>query len=307
VDPRFKGRESIINSGIHSAICVPLWNNKEIIGMIYADRLSLLREFTEEDLRLLTLLSNLAAVKIENAILIEQAIEKEKMERELQLAVQIQKDFLPRTSPSCENFDIAGKNVPCHQVGGDYFDFISIDPRRLGITVADVSGKGVSASLLMASLRAALHSEVHPRFQMAAMTAKLNDFVHQSSAVNTFITFFFCDLDTGTGALTYVNAGHNPPLVFGKDGKTRFLEGTGLCLGMLPKMTYEVRRHDLKSGDIFMLFTDGITESRNKDNEEFGSERLAEICRRNAGESAQELMNAVFRELEAFTGKAPPG
>jgi phosphoserine phosphatase RsbU/P len=305
VDPRFQGRESIISSGIHSAMCVPLWNNKEIIGIIYADRISLLQEFREEDLRLLTLLSNLAAVKIENASLIEQAIEKEKMEREMQLAAQIQKDFLPRTTPSCEKFDIAGKNVSCHQVGGDYYDFLPIDPGRIGITVADVSGKGVSASLLMASLRAALHSEVHSRYEMGAMSAKLNDFVQRSSAINTFITFFFCELNIETGDLTFVNAGHNPPLVVGQDGKMRTLASSGLCLGMLPQMTYEVRKEILKPGDIILMYTDGITESRSPDNEEFGDGRLADICRRNSGAPAGELMNAVFRDLDDFTRKAP--
>jgi len=305
LDPRFKGRESIINSGIHSAICVPLYNNKEVIGIIYADRISLLQEFREDDLRLLTLLSNLAAIKIENAMLIEQSIEKEKMEREMQLAAQIQKDFLPKAAPSCDHFDIAGRNIPCHQVGGDYYDFIPIDPCRIGIVVADVSGKGVSASLLMASLRAALHSEVHPRYEMEVMAEKLNNFVHRSSAISAFITFFYCELNKESGGLVYVNAGHNPPLVLNRSGDVRELESSGLCLGMLPEMTYEIRKEALTPGDVFVLYTDGITESRNKANEEYGVERLAEVCRKNAGALASELMDAVFRDLDAFTEKAP--
>jgi len=306
LDPRFRGRESIINSGIHSAVCVPLYNNKEVIGIIYADRISLLQPFQEDDLRLLTLLSNLAGIKIENAMLIEQSIEKEKMEREMQLAVQIQKDFLPKTTPSCENFDFAGKNIPCFQVGGDYYDFISIDPCRIGITIADVSGKGVGASLLMASLRAALHSEVHPRYEMKAMAEKLNNFVNQSSAINAFITFFYCELNKESGDIVYVNAGHNAPLVLSPAGEVRELGSSGLCLGMLPQMTYEIRRESLRPGDVCVLYTDGITESRNKANEEYGGERLAEICRKHAGSRASELMDAVFRDLDGYTSKAPP-
>jgi len=306
-DPRFRGRESIITSGIHSAMCVPLWNNKEIIGIIYADRITLLQEFTEEDLRLLTLLSNLAAVKIENAALIEQAIEKEKMERELALAARIQEDFLPKANPSCENFDIAGKNIPCHQVGGDYYDFLAIDPRRIGIAVADVSGKGVSASLLMASLRAALHSEAGPGYRLPAMAARLNDFVEQSSAINAFITFFYGDLDKDSGELTYVNAGHNPPLVLSRTGTAGYLETSGLCLGMFPKSVYEAHTQVLKSGDIMVVFTDGITESRNPEGEEFGADRLAEVCRKNRKASASELIAEIYRELEVFTGNAPAG
>jgi len=305
VDPRFQGRESIINSGIHSAICVPLHNNKEVIGIIYADRTSLLREYKEDDLRLLTLLANLAAVKIENAMLIEQAIEKEKMEREMQLAANIQKDFLPKTTPTCDQFDIAGKNIPCFQVGGDYYDFISIDPCRIGITVADVSGKGVGASLLMASLRAALHSEVGPRYEMKAMAEKLNNFVNRSSAINAFITFFYCELNKESGELAFINAGHNPPLVLSRSGKVRTLESSGLCLGMLPDMTYDVRKEALIPGDVCVLYTDGITESRNKANEEYGGERLAEVCGKHVQAMASELMDAVFTDLDAFTDKAP--
>jgi sigma-B regulation protein RsbU (phosphoserine phosphatase) len=305
VDPRFMGRESIISSGIHSAMCVPLWNNKDITGIIYADRISLLQPFTDDDLRLLTLLSNLAAIKIENAILIEQAIEKEKMERELQLAADIQRDFLPKSTPPCELFDIAGKNVPCRQVGGDYYDFISVDPCRIGIAVADVSGKGVSASLLMASLRAALHSEIRPKYDLSAVAAKLNDFVQSSSPINSFISFFFAELNKESGELRYVNAGHNPPLVVGRKGKVRALGISGLCLGMLPGMTYEEKAETLEPGDIFLIYTDGITESRNASNEEYGDERLVQVCRNNPGASAFDLMKAVFGTLEDFTGRAP--
>jgi len=305
VDPRFKARESIIDSGIHSVMCVPLWNNNEIIGVIYADRISFLQAFTEEDLRLLTLLSNLAAVKIENSRLIEQSIEMEKMERELELAARIQKDFLPKSDPAFARFGVAGKNVPCLQVGGDYYDYIPIDGGRIGLAVADVSGKGVSASLLMASLRAALQSEVRPHYELPAMAAKLNEFVHRSSAINSFITFFFAELNTATGELTYVNAGHNAPLILGCDGGVRTLPSTGLCLGMLPEMTFEEGRETLAPGEIMILYTDGLSESRNAANEEYGADRLAEVCRKNPETSAREMMDAIFRDLEAFTNRAP--
>jgi sigma-B regulation protein RsbU (phosphoserine phosphatase) len=286
-------------------MCVPLWNNKEIIGIIYADRISFLQAFTEEDLRLLTLLSNLAAVKIENAMLIEQSIEKEKMERELELAARIQKDFLPKSDPAFPKFDIAGKNVPCLQVGGDYYDYLPIGGGRLGLAVADVSGKGVSASLLMASLRAALQSEVRPHYELPAMAAKLNEFVHRSSAINSFITFFFAELNTLTGELAYVNAGHNAPLILGCDGGVRTLPSTGLCLGMLPEMTFEEGRGTLAPGEIMILYTDGISESRNAANEEYGADRPAEVCRKLPEASAREMMDAIFRDLEAFTNRAP--
>lgn len=300
-DTRFRSQKSIIRSNIHSAMCVPLWNNKEIIGIVYADRILHLEQFSEEDLRLLTLLSNLAAVKIENAKLFEQTLEKEKMEKELALAAQIQKDFLPKERPDCENFEIAGINLPCHQIGGDYYDFISIDSERMGIVIADVSGKGVSASLLMASLRAALHSEISPEYKLEKMASKLNNFVHRSSASNSFITFFFCELNKESGELRFINAGHNPPFILDKKGRVKRLESCGFCLGMFPSADYEVQKVGLNPGELALLFTDGITESRNKKNEEFSEERLIKLIKNHYKLSAQQLLEKIQNEVNTFT------
>jgi sigma-B regulation protein RsbU (phosphoserine phosphatase) len=305
-DDRLKSKDSIIKSNIHSAMCVPLWNNREIIGVIYADRISLLDQFSEDDLRLLTLLSNLAAVKIENSRAIEQAIEVEKFQKELALAAQIQKDFLPKKNPPCENFDIAGTNIPCNQVGGDYYDFIAIDPCRLAVIVADVSGKGMSAALLMASLRAALIAEVGPQLRLEHMAAKLNDFVYSSSATNRFITFFFCELDMRTGVLRYINAGHNPPIVFSKVGTIARLDPTGFCLGMFPSVAYEVSQVTLDKGDMAVLFTDGITDARNKDNHEFGEENLIGSLKKILKRPASEIVGKVCSELSSFTTGVEP-
>ena len=303
-DTRFKAMESIIKFNIHSAMCVPLWNNKEIIGIIYSDRISNLEQFKDEDLKLLTLLANLAAVKIENAKLIEQAIEKEKMEKELALAAKIQEDFLPKENPPCKKFEIVGYNIPCYQVGGDYYDFIDIDPSRLGIVVADVSGKGVGASLLMASLRAALQSEVHAKYNIKEMAVKLNNFVHRSSASSGFITFFFCELNKESGELKYINAGHNPPLIIDKKGKITRLESSGLCLGMFPASTYEVKKVTINDGEMAVLYTDGITESRNKDNKEFDEKGLIKLLRKHPKLKASKILKKVNEELESFTAGA---
>jgi len=303
-DTRFKAQESILKFNIHSAMCVPLWNNKDIIGIIYSDRISQLEQFSDDDLKLLTLLSNLAAVKIENAKLIVQSIEKEKMEKELDLAAKIQEDFLPKESPESKNFEIVGSNIPCYQVGGDYYDFITIDPSRLGVVVADVSGKGVGASLLMASLRAALHSELYPKYKIEEMAAKLNNFVHRSSSPNSFITFFYCELNNKTGEFKYINAGHNPPLVIDKKGKIQRLESCGLCLGMFPSTSYEASKVTLDVGDNAILFTDGITESRNKDNKEFDEERLIKLIQKHSKLSAKKLLEKINEEVDSFISGA---
>ncbi|MFP4081206.1 MAG: SpoIIE family protein phosphatase [Candidatus Aminicenantes bacterium] len=305
-DTRFKSQQSIVGSNIHSAMCVPLWNNKEIIGIVYADRILHLEQFSDDDLRLLTLLSNLAAVKIENAKLFEESIEKEKMEKELALAAQIQKDFLPKENPELENYEIAGSNVPCYQVGGDYYDFIAIDPSRLGIVIADVSGKGVSASLLMASLRASLHSEVHAQYKLEEMACKLNDFVQRSSSPSCFITFFYTELNKKTGELKFVNAGHNPPLILDKKGKIHRLESCGLCLGMFPSSRYEVKDIALNPGEMAFLYTDGITESRSKDNTEFTEEKLIKLIQKHSKLPAQKLVEKIQQEVDAFTAGTDP-
>jgi sigma-B regulation protein RsbU (phosphoserine phosphatase) len=301
-DPRFMSRDSIIRSNIHSAMCAPLWNNEQVIGIVYADRVSLMEEFNEEDLKMLTLLANLAAVKIENARLIDQALEKERMEKELDLAAQIQRDFLPKADPPLPNFEIHGLNIPCQQVGGDYFDYIRVDPNHLGVVIADVAGKGVSASLLMASLRASLHAEVGSGHSLDVMARKLNDFVCRSSGTSSFITFFYGEIDTGTGELRYLNAGHNPPVILNAAGRREPLGACGMCLGMFPDSEYECRSTRVEPGDIVLLYTDGVTESRNSDKEEFGEDRLIDFILRRREVPAASVIKGLRAELAAFSG-----
>ncbi|MDH4272048.1 MAG: serine/threonine-protein phosphatase, partial [Candidatus Aminicenantes bacterium] len=263
--------------------------------------ISLLEQFTEDDLRMMTLLSNLAAVKIENSLAVEKAIEIEKFQKELALAAQIQKDFLPKKNPVCDRLDIAWMFIPCNQVGGDYYDFISIDPCRLALIVADVSGKGISAALLMASLRAALIAEVGPQFRLENVAAKLNDFVYSSSAPNRFISCFVCDLDMTTGRLRYVNAGHNPPIILSKDGKVRRLDPTGFCLGMFPSVSYDVAEVTVDKGETVVLYTDGITDARNSANKDFGEDTLISLLKKSAKKPAAEIVSKVNTELGSFS------
>jgi sigma-B regulation protein RsbU (phosphoserine phosphatase) len=191
-------------------------------------------------------------------------------------------------------------------VGGDYYDLVSLDAERIGLAVADVSGKGVGAALLMAALRAWLRAELGHGTDLAALAAKLNDFIHESSDIHSFITFFFAELDGATGALRFVNAGHNPPLVFGRDGLVRELPATGLVLGMLAGRPYEVGTGEVGPGEVLVLYTDGITESRDTEEHEFGVEGLAGIVREECEKDAPAILEAVFRRLAEFTGCAEP-
>jgi serine phosphatase RsbU (regulator of sigma subunit) len=306
-DEGLRAQVSVVQAQIHSAMCVPLWNNQDIIGLIYCDRASLLEQFTEDDLRLLTLLANLAAVKIENARLIEESIKALQYERELALAVQIQKNFLPREEPDFAPYEISGSARACRRVGGDYYDYIAIDKDRLALVIADVSGVGVSASLLMASLRGALHEKFPGTIDLSELAAKLNDFVYSSSDSHLFISFFLASIDRRTDEVAYINAGHNPPLVQSPKGPARLLGSTGLCLGMFPAQTFGEQKVHLGPGDILCLYTDGIVESRQGATEEYGDGRLAERIRDLRGLPAQEIRDKIFEDVFAFSGCSEAG
>jgi sigma-B regulation protein RsbU (phosphoserine phosphatase) len=238
-------------------------------------------------------------------------IEKEKsemllrrIEKDLDQAAKIQRDLLPKEKPILEGFDISGKNIPCYQVGGDYYDFIPIDADRLGVVIADVSGKGISASLLMASLRAALLAEVHPQFDIQETATRLNDFVYKSSPMNSFITFFFCEINRQTGDLHYINAGHNPPLVIDNSGQFSNLESSGFALGMFPGANYETGTIQLNSEEVAVLFTDGIPEGRNTSQEEYTDERFRDLIIGQRELLASELSTKIFKDIETFTAGA---
>jgi len=228
-----------------------------------------------------------------------------RIESDLTLAAKVQRDFLPRQDPRVEHFDISGLNISCYEVGGDYYDFVPVDSYRLGIAVGDVSGKGIGAALLMASLRAAFRAEVHSGYRIEDMAAGINDFVHQSSALSSFITFFYCELDRRGGEVRYVNAGHVAPVVLRTDGSLEALGSTGFCLGMFPGAVYEAKTVRLGEGDILFLYSDGIPDSRNAAGAEYTLDRLISLLRSNAGLRAADILSAVAADAKLFIGEAP--
>ncbi|MCK7476661.1 MAG: SpoIIE family protein phosphatase [Candidatus Moduliflexus flocculans] len=307
-DEALKAQASVVQAQIHSAMCVPLFYNDDIIGLIYCDRASLLEQFTENDLRLLTLLANLAANKIENARLIEIEREADRIRREMVLAAEIQKSFLPRKDPAFEPYEITGSARACRHVGGDYYDYIPIDADRLGIIIADVSGVGASASLLMANLRGALHEKFPDRFDLGELTAGLNDFIYTSSDSHCFITFFLGILDRRTDELAYVNAGHNPPLLVGREGPARPLEGTGLPLGMFPAQAYGERKAVLGPGDDPLPLHG--RHRREPQGGDGGVRRGPPGADRSASSPrspAREIMERIFEDVFGFSGCTEAG
>jgi sigma-B regulation protein RsbU (phosphoserine phosphatase) len=229
-----------------------------------------------------------------------------RIEADLAQAARIQRDLLPKSDPRLEGYDISGVNVPCYEVGGDYYDFIPITDDRLGVVIADVSGKGISASLLMASLRAALLGEVRSDYALDRMAARLSDFVYTSSGPTSFVTFVFVELDRRKGEMRYVNAGHNPPFILSRDGQMRTLEPTGFPLGMFAGSVYEARTFALAPGELAVLYTDGIPDGRSPLGEDYSETRLAALVRDNLAATSAQICRKVLGDVDGFACGTQP-
>jgi len=304
-DERFKMKESVVLQGIHSAMCVPLWNNKAVIGLIYCDTVSAASTFTPEDLKLLTLLANIAAVKIENARLFEETLAKQQMEKEIKQAADIQRKLLPVKPPILEGYEIAGYNEPCREVGGDYFDFIDRGPARLGLAIGDVSGKGMGAALLMATVRASFRAHMETATGLQHLIGSLNTAIIQSASANNFVSFVYAEIDGPSGLIEYVNAGHNPPMLVRSSGEVDRLPAGGLILGVVPAAKHERREVEMRPGDLLVAFSDGVTETQNEAGEEFGEDRLIGLLLQERTRSASFLQDLVADSLRNFAGAAP--
>ena len=238
LDDAFKGRMSIVEQKVHTMMAVPLQTKQRIIGLIYVDSPFVLREFTKDDLSLLTVMANVAAIRIENARLAEVEEAERIMQRDLSQAAEIQRGMLPDEAPRVPGADLAGFNAACRTVGGDYYDFFPYAGGRVGLALGDVSGKGMPASLMMMALHARVQVLAEDPGDLAAFMTRLNKATCAKCPANRFITFFFCVLDAATGELAFANAGHNPPIVVRASGESQMLEGGGPVLGILPIAPY---------------------------------------------------------------------
>ena len=303
-DARWGRQDSIISLGIRSAMCVPLWHDDAVTGLIYVDSLSRENSFTQDDLTLLSSLANVAAVKLENAKLLDEMIEKKRMERELELAGEIQQNLLPSQAPRYPGWDLVGTNTPCYTIGGDYYDFID-RPKGLAVTLGDVSGKGAGAALMMMVLRAMVHFACQRESEVLSILSQTNGVMYHNSPAQFYVTFFFGDLETGSGKMRYVNAGHIPPILYrAKSRKIERLEAGGTVLGLFAETPFESGEVEFGHGDILLVFTDGLSEAWGQDEEEFGEDRMGALVRDNASLPARELERKIQNEVEAFTGGA---
>ena len=287
-------------SETRSEMVAPIISNTEVIGVfdLESDELN---AYSEDDLDVLMLLASQVAIIIEKVMLHEQLIEKQRLEGQLEVARQVQLELLPPRDPQLEGYDISAYNFPTEEVSGDYYDWVRIYDDQIGLVIADVSGKGVPAALLMAFLRASLRAATHIGYAPHISMAKVNYLLWESIERNQFVTAFYATLDVTNKTLTYTNAGHNPPVLLKGNGDLRFIDRGSIPLGMFRDTRYHEYYLTTEPGDVLMLYTDGATEAQNPEGEEFGRDRLAKAVKTNRQLGASELIKAVHEEVLEWT------
>jgi sigma-B regulation protein RsbU (phosphoserine phosphatase) len=300
-------------------LLIPILNKSNDVESVVClgDRMNKM-SYAKNDIAFLSSLVNISAISLDNTMLFNEYLEKQKMENEINLAKDIQELLLPQSIPNIEGYEIAGKNKPALDVGGDYFDIIKIDEHRTALIIADVSGKGLPASLLMSNIQSAIHSffklNGQNSFDIAEITGKLNSLIYENTSSEKFITFFWGIINNIDNTFLYSNAGHNPPLLFrksllnkesAKNQKEKLfttLNEGGLMLGIIDNFQYESGKINLEKDDSIILYTDGITEAQNPDDDEFGEDKLKEIIKNNINVSGKEIIDIILKEIDVFAG-----
>lgn len=298
-DPRFASGTMVLQ-GVRSVLAVPLGVAEKVFGIIYADSPIAEGRFTEDHLKVLTTLASVAAIRVENARLVEARLERERLERELALASEIQQRFQPTAPPHVDGYELQGISFPCYEIGGDYYDFIEREDGRLVIALGDVSGKGTAAALLMSSLHAAVHAQSASHDSLVATISAVNRYLADNIPANRFVTLFYAELDPESGALSFLNAGHNPPLIVHAAGTVEQLASGGLPLGIKRDAEYREGRSQLQHGDVLVIYSDGVTEAVSPSGEEFGPTRLYEVVSRNVEASAAGIRDRIESSLTKF-------
>ena len=286
-------------------LVIPMKSQKETKGIIcLGDKINR-NQYSDEEIEFLVTLGNQAMISLENARLVEGMLEKQRIEEELSLAREIQNNLLPKHYPSVPGVELEAINISSQSVGGDYYDILEFDDATQGIVIADVSGKGVPASLLMANLQASFRALSEIVVNPARLIEKINNITYNNTASDRFITLFYCRFHREVFKMEYCNAGHNHPFILAKDGTVRYLDRGGLIIGMLPDLEYQKGTITLRHGDTLVMYTDGITEALNTSNEEFGENRLFELCKKYNQLPAKELSAAIVQAVKDYSGAVP--
>jgi sigma-B regulation protein RsbU (phosphoserine phosphatase) len=306
-DERFSARRSVMVLGLRSILCVPLKIKDQVLGVVYVDNRLQIGIFTEADLELLTAIASSAAIAIENARLYQVAVDKGRLERELQMAREVQSSLLPQETPQVPGWEFAACWQPAREVAGDYYDFILLDEARLGLVIADVSDKGMPAALFMACTRSMVRASLAAAPSPAEAIAHANRLICADASSGMFVTLFYALLDPASAELTYVNAGHNPPLFYrAGQGQLTVLTRTGMALGVVEDSSFQQRALHLDPGDFILLYTDGVTDATDAQQEEFGMERLEQVVLDHRQAPVGELMGALQQAIQDFSGSTAP-
>jgi sigma-B regulation protein RsbU (phosphoserine phosphatase) len=305
-DSRFARQQSIVGSGIRSAMAVPLFDQDQVLGILYADTGNPGHRYTEDFLRVAATFGNILAAKITNQNLLKERQAKEVLEAELKVASQIQNQLLPARLLSIEGYSLSAFQAQCKAVGGDLYDVTQLSDGRVLMLLADVSGKGMGAALLMSNVLAAfriLYGVEH--LSLVEMTSRVSGQLVRSSRPEDFATLFVCELCPKTHLLRYVNAGHNPPLMIRKDGKVEELQPSGIPIGAFDLSPWKENTLQFEVGDLLFIFTDGVSEATNLRGEMYEDQRLKRFLLNSRGQSPEELTESVLDEIRAFMGGAP--
>jgi phosphoserine phosphatase RsbU/P len=305
-DSLLRASQTIVQQNIKSLMAVPLQTESQVIGILYVDTPSLIHPFDAEALNLLTVFANIAAIRIEHARLVEVEHAERLMMHDLEQAADIQRNLFPQHPPALSGLELAGRSLPCRSVGGDYFDYVPLADGRTLLVVADVSGKGLAASLLMSSLQARVHALAEVETDVARLVSRLNHSIKANTPDNKFITGFFAAVQPETGEMEYCNAGHNAPVLARAGGRVELLTAGGPVLGILPRITYSGGRAKLERGDLLVMYSDGVSEAANARGEEFTEEAVAQIAAACVDRNAGEVLMEIARQLRAFLGETPP-
>ncbi|HEX8459177.1 MAG TPA: GAF domain-containing SpoIIE family protein phosphatase [Pyrinomonadaceae bacterium] len=283
-----------------SEMVAPIISNEEVIGAFDLES-DCKNAYTADDLEILMLLASQVAIIIEKAMLHKQSVEKKRLQAQLEVARHVQLELLPAHDPQLEGFDISAYNFSTEEVSGDYYDFVSLYEDHLGIVIADVSGKGVPAALLMAFLRASLRAAIHIGYAPNISMSKVNYLLWESIENNQYVTAFYGALDSTNRTLAYANAGHNPPLLMDAEGNARFIERGGLPLGMFRDTRYYEYYLPILPGQLILLYTDGITEATNEFGTEYGRDRLQLKVKEARHLSARRLIDFLHADVLEWT------
>jgi phosphoserine phosphatase RsbU/P len=304
-DERLSMRHSVVNLRLRAILCVPMRVRDKLVGVIYVDNRLHTGIFTQADLELLTAVAATAAIAIDNARLYKLAIEKGRIERELQMARDLQRSLLPQHTPRIPSWQFIARWQPARQVAGDFYDFIPVG-EQLGLLIADVSDKGMASALFMVLSRSILRASLSQAIPVDGVT-QANRLICADSVDGMFVTLFYGLLDPATGDLTYVNAGHDPALLYqAATDQWQMLWPTGPVLGIDEAMVYEQRTIRLNPNDFLLLYTDGVTDALNSQGQEFGRDRLRQIAAAERRAPADTLVGTLEQALYEFVGGSEP-